>query len=97
MIHIHHHHRRSSLKHLPFISKTPKKYMIRFELRNRALTFNFAPLMASFDTDVTMVPVGEGSGDADLSSFYCINLNLTSLKKAKWFEIKKWNAVFLCV
>lgn len=40
--------------------------------------------MASPDTDVPMVPAGEGSTGAG-----------TSTKKAKRFEIKKWNAVSL--
>ncbi|KAF8388720.1 hypothetical protein HHK36_025400 [Tetracentron sinense] len=43
--------------------------------------------MASLDTDVTMVPVGEGSSGAGPSS--------SSSKKLKRFEIKKWNAVAL--
>ncbi|XP_057500273.1 uncharacterized protein LOC130784420 isoform X1 [Actinidia eriantha] len=43
--------------------------------------------MASLDTDVTMVPVGEGSSGASTSS--------SSSKKPKRFEIKKWNAVAL--
>nr|GMD54441.1 RING-box protein 1A [Ipomoea batatas]GMD57245.1 RING-box protein 1A [Ipomoea batatas] len=42
--------------------------------------------MASLDTDVTMVPAGEGSSGATPSS---------STKKGKKFEIKKWNAVSL--
>ncbi|GFY80494.1 RING/U-box superfamily protein [Actinidia rufa] len=42
--------------------------------------------MASLDTDVTMVPVGEGPSCASTSS---------SSKKPKRFEIKKWNAVAL--
>ncbi|GFS43794.1 RING/U-box superfamily protein [Actinidia rufa] len=44
--------------------------------------------MASLDTDVTMVPVGEGSSGASTSSS-------SSSKKPKRFEIKKWNAVAL--
>ncbi|XP_070037339.1 RING-box protein 1a isoform X2 [Nicotiana tomentosiformis] len=44
--------------------------------------------MASVDTDVTMVPAGEGSAGAGASSS-------SSTKKAKRFEIKKWNAVSL--
>ncbi|KAF8401104.1 hypothetical protein HHK36_014407 [Tetracentron sinense] len=43
--------------------------------------------MASLDTDVTMVPIGEGSSGAGPSS--------ASSKKLKRFEIKKWNAVAL--
>ncbi|KAK6126749.1 hypothetical protein DH2020_039520 [Rehmannia glutinosa] len=47
--------------------------------------------MASLDTDVNMVPAGEGSSGAGPS-----NTNPTpSTKKAKRFEIKKWNAVAL--
>ncbi|THU57207.1 hypothetical protein C4D60_Mb03t01060 [Musa balbisiana] len=40
--------------------------------------------MASLDTDVNMVPAGEGSSAGP-----------SSLKKPKRFEIKKWNAVAL--
>ncbi|URD91693.1 ring-box protein [Musa troglodytarum] len=40
--------------------------------------------MASLDTDVIMVPAGEGSSAGPSSS-----------KKPKRFEIKKWNAVAL--
>ncbi|KAF8393631.1 hypothetical protein HHK36_021876 [Tetracentron sinense] len=43
--------------------------------------------MASLDTDVTMIPVGEGSSSAGPSS--------SCSKKIKRFEIKKWNAVAL--
>ncbi|KAG8367143.1 hypothetical protein BUALT_Bualt16G0042000 [Buddleja alternifolia] len=49
--------------------------------------------MASLDTDVNMVPAGEGSSGAGPSE-----VNPTpapSAKKAKRFEIKKWNAVSL--
>lgn len=42
--------------------------------------------MASLDTDINMVPGGEGSSGAGPSS---------SSKKPKRFEIKKWNAVAL--
>ncbi|RWR79490.1 RING-box protein 1a [Cinnamomum micranthum f. kanehirae] len=42
--------------------------------------------MASLDTDINMVPAGEGSSGAGPSS---------SSKKPKRFEIKKWNAVAL--
>ncbi|CAK9183545.1 unnamed protein product [Ilex paraguariensis] len=40
------------------------------------------------DTDITMVPAGEGSGASAPSSS-------SSTKKPKRFEIKKWNAVSL--
>ncbi|CAL5375533.1 unnamed protein product [Camellia sinensis] len=51
-------------------------------------------LMASLDTDVTMVPVGgDGSGAAGPSSSTASTSS--SSKKAKRFEIKKWNAVAL--
>ncbi|CAN6562736.1 unnamed protein product [Malus baccata var. baccata] len=40
--------------------------------------------MATLDSDVLMVPVGEGSSSAG-----------SSTKKPKRFEIKKWNAVAL--
>ncbi|XP_071911226.1 RING-box protein 1a isoform X2 [Coffea arabica] len=49
--------------------------------------------MASLDTDVTMVPAGEGSSGAGPSSSTASTS--TSGKKAKRFEIKKWNAVAL--
>ncbi|KVH94001.1 Zinc finger, RING/FYVE/PHD-type [Cynara cardunculus var. scolymus] len=49
--------------------------------------------MASLDTDVTMVPAGEGSGGAGPSSSTASTSSST--KKAKRFEIKKWNAVSL--
>ncbi|KAE9448355.1 hypothetical protein C3L33_19747, partial [Rhododendron williamsianum] len=49
--------------------------------------------MASLDTDVTMVPAGEGPSDAP-PSFSAASASLSS-KKAKRFEIKKWNAVAL--
>ncbi|OVA08341.1 zinc finger protein [Macleaya cordata] len=42
--------------------------------------------MASLDSDVNMIPAGEGSSGAGPSS---------SSKKPKRFEIKKWNAVAL--
>ncbi|KAK4391880.1 RING-box protein 1a [Sesamum angolense] len=45
--------------------------------------------MASLDTDVNMVPAGEGSSGAGPSN------PTSSAKKAKRFEIKKWNAVAL--
>lgn len=49
------------------------------------------PNMASLDTDVNMVPAGEGSSGAGPS-----NTNpASSTKKSKRFEIKKWNAVSL--
>ncbi|KAL3511610.1 hypothetical protein ACH5RR_024327 [Cinchona calisaya] len=41
------------------------------------------------DTDVTMVPAGEGNSSADVAS------SSSSSKKPKRFEIKKWNAVAL--
>ncbi|KAH0467279.1 hypothetical protein IEQ34_004517 [Dendrobium chrysotoxum] len=41
--------------------------------------------MATLDTDINMVPVGEGSSSAGPSSS----------RKPKRFEIKKWNAVAL--
>ncbi|KAL6519215.1 RING-box protein 1a [Orobanche gracilis] len=46
--------------------------------------------MASLDTDVNMIPAGEGSSGAGTSTTHP-----TSIKKAKRFEIKKWNAVAL--
>lgn len=49
--------------------------------------------MASLDTDVTMVPAGEGSGGAGPSSSTVSTSSST--RKAKRFEIKKWNAVAL--
>ncbi|KAJ9538577.1 hypothetical protein OSB04_031310, partial [Centaurea solstitialis] len=49
--------------------------------------------MASLDTDVTMVPAAEGSGGAGPSSSTASTSSST--KKAKRFEIKKWNAVSL--
>ncbi|XP_058213499.1 RING-box protein 1a isoform X1 [Rhododendron vialii] len=49
--------------------------------------------MASLDTDVTMVPAGEGPSDAPPSSSAASASS--SSKKAKRFEIKKWNAVAL--
>ncbi|XVF50573.1 hypothetical protein PTKIN_Ptkin04bG0112000 [Pterospermum kingtungense] len=42
--------------------------------------------MATMDTDVLMVPIGEASSSIAPSS---------STKKPKCFEIKKWNAVTL--
>lgn len=50
-------------------------------------------LMASIDTDVTMVPAGEGSSGAGPSSSTASTSS--SAKKYKRFEIKKWNAVAL--
>ncbi|XP_042040803.1 RING-box protein 1a-like isoform X2 [Salvia splendens] len=47
--------------------------------------------MASLDTDVDMVPAGDGSSGAGPST---INPP-SSTKKPKRFEIKKWNAVSL--
>ncbi|KAL6507139.1 hypothetical protein OROHE_022038 [Orobanche hederae] len=47
--------------------------------------------MASLDTDVTMFPAGEGSSGAGTSTTH----PTSSIKKAKRFEIKKWNAVAL--
>ncbi|KAL3532700.1 hypothetical protein ACH5RR_006221 [Cinchona calisaya] len=49
--------------------------------------------MASLDSDVTMVPAGEGSSCAGPSSSTASTSS--SSKKAKRFEIKKWNAVAL--
>ncbi|CDP04894.1 unnamed protein product [Coffea canephora] len=49
--------------------------------------------MASLNTEVTMVPAGEGSSGAGPSSSTVSTS--TSGKKAKRFEIKKWNAVAL--
>ncbi|MQM23567.1 hypothetical protein Taro_056633 [Colocasia esculenta] len=46
--------------------------------------------MASLDTDVNMVPAEEGSTDAADSA-----PPLSSSRKPKRFEIKKWNAVAL--
>ncbi|KAK4487306.1 hypothetical protein RD792_006085 [Penstemon davidsonii] len=48
--------------------------------------------MASLDTDVNMVPAGEGSSGAGPSN---PEASSQSSKKAKRFEIKKWNAVSL--
>ncbi|KAL3623594.1 RING-box protein 1a [Castilleja foliolosa] len=48
--------------------------------------------MASLDTDVNMVPAGEGSSGAGPST---TNPPSSSAKKTKRFEIKKWNAVAL--
>ncbi|XP_058108627.1 RING-box protein 1a isoform X2 [Magnolia sinica] len=45
--------------------------------------------MASLDTDINMIPAGEGSSGAGPSS------SSSSAKKPKRFEIKKWNAVAL--
>jgi len=50
--------------------------------------------MASLDTDVTMVPAGEGPGGAGPSSSTA-STSTSCCKKAKRFEIKKWNAVAL--
>ncbi|KAL9682976.1 hypothetical protein QQ045_014788 [Rhodiola kirilowii] len=44
-------------------------------------------MAAALDSDVPMIPVGEGSSTAAASS--------SSAKKPKRFEIKKWNAVSL--
>ncbi|KAK2975514.1 hypothetical protein RJ640_009143, partial [Escallonia rubra] len=49
--------------------------------------------MASLDTDVTMVPAGEGAGSTGPSSSTASTSS--SSKKPKRFEIKKWNAVSL--
>ncbi|KAL0374572.1 UNVERIFIED_CONTAM: RING-box protein 1a [Sesamum radiatum] len=49
--------------------------------------------MASLDTDVNMVPAGEVSSDAGPSN--PAPAPSQSAKKAKRFEIKKWNAVAL--
>ncbi|XAR67202.1 hypothetical protein NMG60_11013678 [Bertholletia excelsa] len=49
--------------------------------------------MASLDTDLTMAPAGEGSRGVGPSSS-AASTSSTS-KKAKRFEIKKWNAVSL--
>lgn len=49
--------------------------------------------MASLDTDVNMVPAGEGSSGAGPSSSTAVASSST--KKAKRFDIKKWNAVAL--
>nr|GMC61562.1 RING-box protein 1A [Ipomoea batatas] len=49
--------------------------------------------MASLDTDVTMVPAGEGEGGAGATS--SVASTSSSSKKGKKFEIKKWNAVAL--
>ncbi|KAK4396843.1 Serine/threonine-protein kinase RIPK [Sesamum angolense] len=51
------------------------------------------PKMASLDTDVNMVPAGEVSSDAGPSN--SAPPASQSAKKAKRFEIKKWNAVAL--
>ncbi|XP_065042849.1 RING-box protein 1a isoform X1 [Musa acuminata AAA Group] len=47
--------------------------------------------MASLDTDINMVPAGEGSSSAAGPSATASS----SSKKPKRFEIKKWNAVAL--
>ncbi|KAL6960879.1 cullin-RING-type E3 NEDD8 transferase, partial [Sarracenia purpurea var. burkii] len=47
--------------------------------------------MTSLDTDVMMVPVGEGSSGVVPSSSTASTSS--SSKKAKRFEIKNWNAV----
>ncbi|KAK3034501.1 hypothetical protein RJ639_032490 [Escallonia herrerae] len=49
--------------------------------------------MASLDTDVTMVPAGEGANSTGPSSSTASTSS--SSKKPKRFEIKKWNAVSL--
>lgn len=51
--------------------------------------------MTSLDTDVNMVPAGEGSSGAGPSNTSPTPLPPQSSKKAKRFEIKKWNAVAL--
>ncbi|XP_022864960.1 RING-box protein 1a-like [Olea europaea var. sylvestris] len=51
--------------------------------------------MASLDSDVTMVPAGEGSSGAGPSSINSTPGTPLSSKKSKRFEIKKWNAVSL--
>ncbi|XP_064943621.1 RING-box protein 1a-like isoform X2 [Musa acuminata AAA Group] len=48
--------------------------------------------MASLDTDINMVPAGEGSGGAVGPS---AAPSSSTSKKPKRFEIKKWNAVAL--
>lgn len=71
----------------------PRKETAGFQKENPplALLLFIAPPtqknMASLDTDINMVPVGEGSSSAGPSS--------SSSKKPKRFEIKKWNAVAL--
>ncbi|KAJ0673380.1 putative Zinc finger, RING/FYVE/PHD-type, Zinc finger, RING-H2-type [Helianthus annuus] len=47
--------------------------------------------MASVDTDVTMVPAGEGSGPSSSTA----STSSSAKKPPKRFEIKKWNAVAL--
>lgn len=49
--------------------------------------------MATLDTDVNMVPAGEGSSGAGPSN--TAPQPPQSSKKSKKFEIKKWNAVSL--
>ncbi|XP_073150945.1 RING-box protein 1a [Henckelia pumila] len=51
--------------------------------------------MASLDTDVNMIPAGEGSSGAGPSNTTPTPVPSQSSKKAKRFEIKKWNAVAL--
>ncbi|KZV16340.1 RING-box protein 1a [Dorcoceras hygrometricum] len=51
--------------------------------------------MASLDTDVNMIPAGEGSSGAGPSNTTPTPVPSQSAKKAKRFEIKKWNAVAL--
>ncbi|RWW86992.1 hypothetical protein BHE74_00004200 [Ensete ventricosum] len=48
--------------------------------------------MASLDTDINMVPAGEGSSGAVGPSAAASS---STSKKPKRFEIKKWNAVAL--
>ncbi|WOL02920.1 RING-box protein 1a [Canna indica] len=48
--------------------------------------------MASLDTDINMVPAGEGSSGVSGPSTAVAS---SSSKKPKRFEIKKWNAVAL--
>ncbi|KAI8530749.1 hypothetical protein RHMOL_Rhmol11G0083800 [Rhododendron molle] len=64
-------------------------------LEDSALAFciQFIKAMASLDTDVKMVPAGEGPSDAP-PSFAAASTSLSSMK-AKLFKIKKWNAVTL--
>nr|GMD01881.1 RING-box protein 1A [Ipomoea batatas] len=68
-----------------------------FQYRNLSVNYSGLPRsnpsprfdpMATLETDVTMVPAGEGSSGGEPSTS-------SSTKKGKKFEIKKWNAVAL--
>lgn len=61
-------------------------FSVRICSPKAARALGFLRAMATLDSDVPMVPVGEPSSSAGPSS---------SSKKNKRFEIKKWNAVAL--